>query len=160
MVLEQRQENKTTGTYFTPEWLIDRLIDDVFDKSQWNQIPTVCDPSCGVGFFLLRWLDRLVEIESQSTRASLVTERIYGVDINPQSVQLAQLLLWWSVGDKEFPFSVLKHHSTGDALLGWSPSAIVPRGFWLKGMILRVSKTIYNVQTEHFYNQTNTLDAS
>ena len=119
--LASQQSKKSTGTFYTPTWLVDRLIDEAIEFGDWNVYPTICDPSCGVGFFLLRWLDRMYDHFKDA-----LVKYIYGVDINHRSVQIAQLLLWWSVGSKNVSLSSLKHQiRSGDALLGWNPSTSV-----------------------------------
>src|SRR5688572_32958868 len=46
---EQRQAN---GLHVTPAWLADHLVGRAFDLVD-DDIPSVCDPACGGGAFLL-----------------------------------------------------------------------------------------------------------
>lgn len=87
-----------------------RLMDQLQQYREWLLQITICDPACGSGAFLnaaLQFLmneHRLIdEMEAKVTGASIVFQNIensilennlYGVDINEESVEIAQLSLW------------------------------------------------------------------
>jgi len=72
----------------------------------------IVDPACGSGAFLIQALNRLVEeyrwvvaeqarieghqglFDQDSIIRSILAHNIYGVDINPESVEIAKLALW------------------------------------------------------------------
>jgi hypothetical protein len=99
----------------------------------------IVDPACGSGAFLIsafrRLLDERVEVERQKARlvggavkaavpeAALTTEilanNIYGVDINPASVEIAKLALWLHSARADGPLSSLDHTiRCGNSLVG------------------------------------------
>ena len=121
---------KTDGVYYTPEWVVERLVDgtigprlaEMKHEAGWpgDGVPdgaaveryrdalrsfTVLDPACGSGAFLITalralekvWRDteplRNVTLPAEPMHDFLATA-IHGVDINPASVEIAQLALW------------------------------------------------------------------
>lgn len=68
-----------------------RLLDDI----------TILDPAAGSGAFLLGALDRLKAFHSAASRCAdartIVSRNLYGVDVNPAAVRLAELRLWLAV---------------------------------------------------------------
>lgn len=87
-----------------------RLMEQLQQYREWLLQITICDPACGSGAFLnaaLQFLmneHRLIdEMEAKVTGASIVFQdvensilenNLFGVDINDESVEIAQLALW------------------------------------------------------------------
>ena len=141
-------ERKSTGSYYTPDFLVQNLIKTALDpviaqKLKDNpQNPEqallslkVIDPACGSGHFLLaaarRIANELTQVRTQSMlqapapglyRHSLhevISKCIYGVDINPMAVELARMGLWLEGFAENEPLSFLDHHlQVGNSLLG------------------------------------------
>ncbi|HKY96291.1 MAG TPA: N-6 DNA methylase [Gemmatimonadaceae bacterium] len=95
----------------------------------------VLDPACGSGAFLVHTLEELASLRVKlgdlrpvhSIRRQLVTESIFGVDVNPTAVWLCELRLWLSMAieDPEIdPLRVLtlpnldRNIRVGDSLSG------------------------------------------
>lgn len=95
----------------------------------------ILDPACGSGAFLVHALEKLASMlgltgDSRSRaaiRRSVLTNSIFGVDINPMAVWLCELRLWLSIvidSEEEDPCSVpplpnLDHNiRVGDSLKG------------------------------------------
>lgn len=93
----------------------------------------VCDPACGSGHFLIaaaqRIARRLAVIRSNGEEPApshmrhalreVIGDCIYGVDINPMSVELCRVALWLEAVEPGKPLSFLNHHLVcGNALLG------------------------------------------
>jgi len=151
---------KTDGVYYTPEWVVERLVDETIGprlvemqrEAGWpaNSPPdgaaveryraalrrfTVLDPACGSGAFLitaLRYLEtawrnteplRDVGAPSEPMHDFLATA-IHGVDINPSSVEIAQLALWLHTARSDRPLSSL------DATVK-SGNSLVPPAFYV-----------------------------
>lgn len=90
----------------TQEVLLQRLK----DYRAWLLGITICDPACGSGAFLNEALNFLMaehryldELESklfggglvfQEVRNHILEHNLFGVDINPESVEIAKLSLW------------------------------------------------------------------
>jgi N-6 DNA Methylase len=86
---------KRQGLHVTPGWLADRLVAEAL-PGRWSggAWPTVCDPACGGGAFLLAAARRL---QAQGVdRGRIVRELLWGADIDPVGVAAteAALALW------------------------------------------------------------------
>ena len=140
-------ERKTTGSYYTPTGLIqillDSALDPVLDEAVKKPNPEeallslkVCDPACGSGHFLIAAAHRIakrvasvrtgdIEPSPEATRTALrqvISRCIYGVDINPMSVELCKVALWMEAIDPGKPLSFLDHHiQCGNSLIGATP---------------------------------------
>ena len=93
-------EKKTGGVYYTPAELVDFVVENtvrVWEKA----LPTVLDPACGGGFFLLAAYQELLDRQSQDLgrslsrleREQILLDCIHGVDISPQAVTITKLSL-------------------------------------------------------------------
>ncbi len=137
---------KTTGSYYTPDSLVQQLLDTALDPVIEERLEegrdnpeeallsiSVIDPSCGSGHFLLsagrRLAQRLAVMQSaegsptrQEYRHSLrqvVGRCLFGVDRNPMAVELARMALWIEGYEPGRPLSFLDHHIVcGDSLVG------------------------------------------
>ena len=123
---------KRSGTFYTPPSLARATVDKtlaplLLGRSDAQLLELcVCDPAMGSAVFLLEALAHLVEARvaagsdnSCARRRELAERCLYGVDLDPQAVELARLALWLAVGDPElacdFAAARLRH---GDALIG------------------------------------------
>jgi len=142
----QGNARKTSGSYYTPDSLVQELIRSALDPLIEQRIaenpanPTgalldikVIDPACGSGHFLLAAARRLAErlaalrstegaIKPQDYRHALrevIGRCIFGVDRNPLALELCRTALWLEGFEEGRPLSFLDHHlQCGDALLG------------------------------------------
>ena len=144
-------ERKTTGSYYTPESLIRSLLDSALEpvlaeklkglKTSAEQEAAllslkVCDPACGSGHFLLgaarRLGERLASIRRDGDEPSpddkrialrdVIRSCIYGVDLNPMSVELCKVGLWMESMQPGLPLSFLDAHiRCGNSLVGVGP---------------------------------------
>ena len=87
-----------------------KLLDKLYQYCEWLLQITILDPACGSGAFLNAALSFLIKehelidtLEAKITDSSLVfhdidksilENNLYGVDINEESVEIAQLSLW------------------------------------------------------------------
>ncbi len=144
-------ERKTTGSYYTPDSLVQCLLDSALDPVVKDRLRgkkgkdaeeailsiTVCDPACGSGHFLIaaahrlaRQLARLRTGESepspedhQHALRDVIGRCIYGVDINPMAVELCKVSLWMEAIEPGKPLDFLDHHiQVGNSLLGTTPA--------------------------------------
>ncbi len=141
-------ERKTTGSYYTHTSLVNCLLDSalepVLDEAVKKDNPEqailnlkICDPAAGSGHFLVaaahRIAKRLATIRTgddepspQATRMALrdvISHCIYGVDINPMSVELCKISLWLEAIEPGKPLSFIDHHiKCGNSLLGTTPA--------------------------------------
>lgn len=71
------------GEVFTPEWLVDELLDRLPLSVFKNSSKTYLDPACGSGNILVRVLDKKIKNGSTPLQALQTT---YGVDIMQDNV--------------------------------------------------------------------------
>ncbi|WP_375271350.1 Eco57I restriction-modification methylase domain-containing protein [Sphingomonas sp.] len=130
---------KTSGSYYTPdslvETLLDSALDPVLDHAEANGGADailnlkVIDPACGSGHFLLgaarRMAGRVAALrnpdapDEQAALRDVVSRCIHGVDRNPMAVELAKVALWIESVSPGQPLGFLDANiRCGDALLG------------------------------------------
>ena len=156
----QGHARKTTGSYYTPDELVQRLLASALDPVVERTIDAhpkhpadallnlaIIDPACGSGHFLLaaarRLADRVARIRAGGTpspddyRSALrdvVRQCIYGVDRNPLAVEICKLGLWMESVDPGLPLTFLESHiRCGNSLIGTSRALMgeqVPDAAW------------------------------
>ena len=142
----QGNARKTSGSYYTPDSLVQELIKSALDPVIEDRLANnpakpidallsikVIDPACGSGHFLLAAARRLGErlaalratdgaVKPQDYRHALrevVSKCIFGVDRNPMALELARMALWLEGYEEGVALSFLDHHlQCGDALIG------------------------------------------
>lgn len=142
----QGHTRKTTGSYYTPDGLVQELVKSALEPVIEERLKSrsdnpveallsinVVDPACGSGHFLLAAARRLAErlaavrtpdgaVRPDDYRRALrdvITHCVFGVDRNPMALELARIALWLEAVDPERPLGFLDHHLVcGDALLG------------------------------------------
>jgi hypothetical protein len=148
LALASTSGRRETGSYFTPERIVDRIVERALgplldersdhvaalglrgeDALEVFLGVRVLDPAMGSGHFLVAaaaWIAThiatdpsydgelpLVEIQRR------VAERcLYGVDLNPMAVELAQLSLWLTTVRRGEPLTFLTNLRVGNALVG------------------------------------------
>jgi hypothetical protein len=151
---------KTTGSYYTPDSLVQVLLDSALEPVVESTIAahpdkpveallelSVVDPACGSGHFLLAAARRLAahvaRLQAAGTPSAgqyrhalrqVVGRCIYGVDLNPMAVELCRVSLWMETVEPGRPLSFLDSHiQQGNALLGTTPDLMkngVPDAAW------------------------------
>ncbi len=149
-------DRKLTGSYYTPDSLVQELIRSALDPviaQRLAQNPAqpvdallairVIDPACGSGHFLLAAARRLAEklaalrapdgaVTPPAYRHALrevIGRCIFGVDRNPMAVELARTALWLEGFEEGRPLGFLDHHlQVGDALLGLTDLHALEKG--------------------------------
>ncbi|TXH74857.1 MAG: SAM-dependent DNA methyltransferase [Lysobacteraceae bacterium] len=145
---------KTSGSYYTPDSLVQELLDSALEPVIQQRISgatdpevallsiTVCDPACGSGHFLLgaarRLATRLAQLRAHGTPSGedfrhalrdVITHCIFGVDRNPMAIELARMSLWLEAMTPDRPLGFLDHHlQCGDALLGLTDLTALEQG--------------------------------
>ncbi len=152
---------KTTGSYYTPDSLVQVLLDSALEPVVQRTIATnpgapvdallklsIVDPACGSGHFLLAAARRLAahvaRLEANGTPSPreyrhalrrVVGQCVFGVDLNPMAIELCRLALWMEAVDPGKPLSFLDSHlQQGNALLGTTPELMkngIPDEAWV-----------------------------
>ncbi|WP_029041958.1 Eco57I restriction-modification methylase domain-containing protein [Cucumibacter marinus] len=141
---QKGNQRKTTGSYYTPDSLVqallDTALDPVLDKTEAEADDpatallklSVIDPACGSGHFLLaaarRIATRLARIRAEGTPSladfrhalrDVARSCLHGVDRNPMAVELTKVALWIETVDPGLPLGFFDAQiRCGDALLG------------------------------------------
>jgi hypothetical protein len=143
---------KTTGSYYTPDSLVQVLLDSALEPVIADTIArnpdkpleallalSIVDPACGSGHFLLAAARRLAahvaRLQANGTPSAaeyrhalrqVVGHCIYGVDLNPMAVELCKVSLWMEAVEPGLPLTFLNSHiQQGNALLGTTPELMV-----------------------------------
>ena len=141
---QKGNQRKITGSYYTPDSLVqallDTALDPVLDKTEAEADDpakallrlSVIDPACGSGHFLLaaarRIATRLARIRADGTPSladfrhalrDVARSCLHGVDRNPMAVELTKVALWIETVDPGLPLGFFDAQiRCGDALLG------------------------------------------
>lgn len=142
---------KTTGSYYTPSVLIEKLLDNALDpvikryEATANGNPDellkirFVDPACGSGHVLVAAARRIAlryaqmydnEREPAPERVreamgKVVRSCVHGVDINPLAAEIAKVSLWLESLNPGEPLAFLDDRiKVGNALLGTTPALL------------------------------------
>lgn len=151
---------KTSGSYYTPDSLVQVLLDSALEPVIADTIArnpdkaveallslSIVDPACGSGHFLLAAARRLAahvaRLQANGTPSAaeyrhalrqVVGKCIYGVDLNPMAVELCKVSLWMEAVEPGLPLTFLNSHiQHGNALLGTTPELMekgIPDAAW------------------------------
>ena len=96
------ESDDSSSMYYTPPALVEFVLADVLDEQRLEQEPTICDPACGSGIFLVEAYRRIVRHEALGTGTlpssrrlrELLLRRIAGCDIDEGAVRLAAFSLY------------------------------------------------------------------
>lgn len=145
---------KKTGSYYTPDSLVQLLLDSALDpvldrveteaKDQAAALlgVSVIDPACGSGHFLLAAARRIATRVARARAGGVASAEdyrhalrdtvracIYGVDRNPMAVELAKVALWIETVDPGKPLGFLDANiRCGDALFGVFDLSVLAKG--------------------------------
>lgn len=141
---QKGNQRKTSGSYYTPDSLVqallDTALDPVLDQCEAEADDpekallklSVIDPACGSGHFLLaaarRIATRVARIRADGTPSladfrhalrDVARSCLHGVDRNPMAVELTKVALWIETVDPGLPLGFFDAQiRCGDALLG------------------------------------------
>lgn len=146
---------KTTGSYYTNPELVNALIESALEPVLNKKLEDagnnkdarakallslkVCDPACGSAAFLIAATEylglKLAQIkvndeypadkDIRHARREVLRHCIYGVDINPLSVELAKVSLWLTAATDDQPLNFLDHKiKCGNSLVGATPDLL------------------------------------
>jgi len=135
---------KTTSSYYTPDALVQTLLDSALDPVL-EQVEreagdpaeallsvTVLDPACGSGHFLLAAARRIATRVARARAGGVASAEdfrhalrdvarncLHGVDRNPMAVELTKVALWIETVEPGKPLTFLDSHiRCGDSLNG------------------------------------------
>ena len=151
---------KTSGSYYTPDSLVQALLDSALEPVIADTIAanpdkpvesllslSIVDPACGSGHFLLAAARRLAahvaRLQANGTPSAaeyrhalrqVVGRCLFGVDLNAMAVELCKVSLWMEAVEPGLPLTFLNSHiQHGNALLGTTPELMakgIPDAAW------------------------------
>ena len=128
---KSRRKRKEQGIYYTPHYIVDFIVQHTLGEKL-REVKTVqelkkikiLDLSCGSGSFLTAALKAINEKyrdfgnpANQSTKNEIVLSNIYGVDLDPQAVELARLNLLIEILDQKGKLPLTPHVRVGNSLI-------------------------------------------
>ena len=145
---------KTSGSYYTPDSLVQALLDsaldpvldrveaEAHDPAETLLGVTVFDPACGSGHFLLAAARRIATRVARARAGGVASAEdyrhalrdvarrcIHGVDRNPMAVELTKVALWIETVEPGKPLGFLDANvRCGDALLGVFDMKVLEQG--------------------------------
>ena len=121
-------EKKESGSYYTPPELVELILNEVLPvENEINYKVKVLDPTCGSGIFLVEAYKRIVQRWKNAhpnksidfkTLKWLMTNYIYGIEIDKKSIKVATFSLYlslldflypktlWHQGNEKFPYLI------------------------------------------------------
>ncbi|BAZ32954.1 hypothetical protein NIES4074_54620 [Cylindrospermum sp. NIES-4074] len=100
-----------TGIHYTPEHIVDFVLDGVlpWNSQEWDI--KILDPACGSGIFLVKAFQRLIHRWEQAHAKTiqpsdlkyLLENNLFGVDVDTQAVRVASFSLYLTMLDKVEP---------------------------------------------------------
>lgn len=151
---QKGNQRKTTGSYYTPDSLVQLLLDTTLDpvlneREAQAADPaeallklTVVDPACGSGHFLLAAARRIASRVARHRAGGIPSAAdfrhalrevacrcLYGVDRNPMAVELTKVALWIEALEPGRPLAFFDAQiRCGDSLIGVFSRAMLREG--------------------------------
>lgn len=98
------KERKILGQVYTPDVIIDEMLDLAFKDMEINGEHKILDPSCGGGYFLLSAYRRIKE--KVSSEKHILEKMIYGVDLDKFSCFLTKISLCFESNIPDIKFNI------------------------------------------------------
>jgi hypothetical protein len=105
---DERKKKSKAGTYYTPQRLVEFVLDEVLPWEGTSTRVRILDPACGSGIFLVEAYRRLISHWRQAnpkarldfnTLKRLATDNLHGVDENSQAIRVASFSLCLAMCD-------------------------------------------------------------
>jgi type I restriction-modification system DNA methylase subunit len=140
-VTENHAHRKEQGIYYTPIYIVKYIVDETLGELLKNkkidvEKIKVLDPACGSGSFLIKAFDELneyykehdenykqtqLDLESGipfKTKSRILQNNIFGVDLDKQAVEIAQLNLLLKIAEKGHRLPLLEQNiKKGNSLI-------------------------------------------
>lgn len=146
VVVDKREKRKAHGIYYTPQFVVRYIVEQTLgrflkeaDYEQARQV-RLLDMACGSGSFLIEAfdvLDRyLADVRGQpvasaggdthdlARRMEILTRNLYGVDLDAQAVEIAQLNLLLKAVNQRARLPELTNIRQGNSLISGTPEEL------------------------------------
>jgi predicted type IV restriction endonuclease/methylase of polypeptide subunit release factors/uncharacterized phage-like protein YoqJ len=134
-----KAKKKSEGIYYTPTYIVNYIVKNTLGeyiklhKEKEIENVKILDPACGSGSFLLKAYDtlqnywkekgkleqnKLEEYGSYSRKVDIAKNNIFGVDLDKQAVEIAQLNLLLKIAEKRKRLPILQNNiKCGNSLI-------------------------------------------
>ncbi|MDC7684520.1 N-6 DNA methylase [Asticcacaulis sp. BYS171W] len=145
--LIDRDTRHHLGEYYTPDWLCERVVENLDLKKS----SKIMDPSCGSGSFLRATIGRLKR-EYPDISADQLADQVCGIDIHPLSVLVAKTTVLLALGDKIQAATrpIVLNVFLADTLL--TPTGSVNLDLFGDEFKLWIDRSQYSINTSVFNN--------
>lgn len=98
--IRPQTDRKEAGQYYTPNKVVDFIIENVGIEVRKNKDLMILDPACGSGQFLLRAYDVLlaqykeIGLSEKEAHKKIIEKHLYGIDIDPVACALTKANLY------------------------------------------------------------------
>ena len=120
---KKKSKRKSQGIYYTPkyvvEYLTEQTLGEVLKKAKVKDLPNIkiLDPACGSGSFLISAYDKMLKAKNKLDKQAglfdlfeILKNNIYGVDLDEQAIEIAQLNLLLRVLQQRAELPTLSHN--------------------------------------------------
>ncbi len=136
---ESKTHRKEQGIYYTPSYIVDYIVKNTVREYIKTHTPEeikkvrILDPACGSGSFLIRAYKELenywkqnsdfaqLTLDSEefySKKVEILRNNIFGVDLDPKAVEIAQLNLLLQISEKKQRLPLLQNNiKVGNSLI-------------------------------------------
>lgn len=138
-VTEKHLRRKEMGIYYTPKYIVDYIVKntvgELLKEKPYKEAMKlkILDPACGSGSFLIRAFEEmdnyLRDKRSQKgeefayfRRMEILNNNLYGVDLDKQAVEIAQLNLLLKALESRQKLPVIKNIRQGNSLISGDES--------------------------------------
>ncbi|MCL5888645.1 MAG: N-6 DNA methylase [Candidatus Thermoplasmatota archaeon] len=136
-----KTHRKEQGIYYTPSYIVDYIVKNTVGEYIKTHTPEeirnvkILDPSCGSGSFLIKayqelekyWKGKYGDQETlkydeeggfYSTKVEILKNNIFGVDLDPKAVEIAQLNLLLQISERKQKLPVIQNNiKIGNSLI-------------------------------------------
>lgn len=98
--IRPQTDRKEAGQYYTPNKVVDFIIENIGINLNKNRNLSILDPACGSGQFLLRAYDKLLQtyqelgIPQEEAHKNIIERHLFGIDIDPIACALTKANLY------------------------------------------------------------------
>ncbi|HLH85626.1 MAG TPA: N-6 DNA methylase [Thermoplasmataceae archaeon] len=136
---ESKTHRKEQGIYYTPSYIVDYIVKNTVGEFIKTHTPEeikkvrILDPACGSGSFLIRAYKELENYWKQnsdfaqttldseefySKKVDILKNNIFGVDLDPKAVEIAQLNLLLQISERKQRLPILQNNiKVGNSLI-------------------------------------------
>jgi type I restriction-modification system DNA methylase subunit len=139
--VEDSQQKRKTGTYYTPRFLAEIVLDAALIKWPSLQGKKFLDPACGSGIFLVSLFSRLAEEwlslhreatheERSAALLDILQNQLFGVDVEETACRIAAFSLYLAFLDQLEPRDIQQLQGQGKVLPNLVGHSILSQDFF------------------------------